>query len=232
MPVIFGELSDIMWLIFGVLLILGAIECFAGFKILKIMIFLWDFFVGAMLGVIVGVVFENVVIGWLIAMILGTALSLFSFRLYKAGVFIIAAVMSFTAIFLFTGIWAIGAVLAIIVGISAVFFTKSVIIVTTAAAGAGVILSSAFSIAGLGSEMGLIMTCVFGIPVAILGVCVQHITTKCGYATKKYKVGGTSIIERKYPGKQIAYRIYCINCGKKLSDNRAYCSFCGYRYLK
>ena len=43
-----------------VLILIGALECFAGFKTMKIMIAVWGFFFGAVVGTIIGIICKSV----------------------------------------------------------------------------------------------------------------------------------------------------------------------------
>ena len=50
-----ADFDNIIRLFASISLIIGAVECFAGFKIMKAMMAIWAFFIGAVPGVIIGV---------------------------------------------------------------------------------------------------------------------------------------------------------------------------------
>lgn len=218
-------------------LVIGAVECFAGFKIMKAMIAIWGFFIGAMLGVIIGVASESIILGMIMVIVLGVILAVLSFKLYAAGIFILTVFLTAIALYImFENIFA-ALLFAIGVGVLAIYFIKPVVIITTAVSGAGIILSSAYLIMDLGMNGSPVITVILWIPIALAGISVQYITTK---KIKGEKFGAEmplrspdpsmTLSERKYPGMQRAYRNFCIKCGCELFGTANKCPRCGYTY--
>ncbi len=232
-----GEFESIIRLFSCISLIIGAVECFAGFKIMKAMMTIWGFFIGAILGVIVGVVVESTVLGVISLIIFGIILSILSYRFYLAGIFILTAFLSAIALYIMSENIFIALFPAVGIGILAMYFVKPVVIITTAISGAGIILSSAYLMMNLGLNGIPIVTVILWIPLALAGAGVQYITTQ---KTKSSKHGmkprskspnpSRTADEINYPGMQRAYRNFCIKCGCELSEAEDKCPRCGYSY--
>lgn len=229
--------SNIIRLFACISLVIGAVECFAGFKIMKAMMTIWGFFIGAMLGVIVGVASQSTVLGFILVIVFGTALAILSFKLYLAGIFILTAFLTAIALYIMCENIIIAVLLAIGAGVLSIYFVKPVVIVTTSISGAGIILSSAYIMMNLGMNENSLVTVILWIPIALAGIAVQYITTqkikneKLG-ARKPLQSANSSMTfsERKYPGMQRAYRNFCIKCGYELFATTNKCPQCGYRY--
>lgn len=232
-----SELESIIRLFACISLIIGAIECFAGFKIMKAMLAVWGFFIGAVLGVLIGVAAESTVLGAVLVIIFGAALAFLSYKLYLAGIFLLSAFLTAIAVYImFENIY-VALLLAIGVGVLAIFFVKPVVIVTTSISGAGIILSSAYLIMNLGMNGSTFVTVILWIPIALAGIAVQYVTTKkikdepAGVGTSLRSANlSMTFSERKYPGMQRAYRNFCIKCGCELFGSTDKCPRCGYSY--
>lgn len=229
--------DDIIRLFACVSLVIGAVECFAGFKIMKTMMAIWGFFIGSVLGVVIGVVAESTVLGVTAVILLGMTLAFLSFKLYAAGVFLLTSFLTATAVYIVCENIYAALMIAVVVGVFSIYFIKPMVISTTAISGAGIILSSAYLIMDLGINPEPVITAVLWIPIAVGGVVVQYITTKkikteklfTGYGAKSPNPSMT-FSERRYPGMQRAYRNYCIKCGCDLLGTSGSCPRCGYRY--
>lgn len=218
-------------------LVIGAVECFAGFKIMKAMMAIWGFFIGAMLGVVIGVVAESTILGFLLVIVFGVALAVLSFKFYLAGIFILTAFLTTIALYIMFENIFVALLFAIGVGVLAIYFVKPVVIITTAISGAGIILSSAYLMMDLGMNGSPVVTVILWIPIALAGIAVQYITTQ---KNKGEKLGvkaplrspnpSMTFSERKYPGMQRAYRNFCIKCGCELFGTTNKCPRCGYSY--
>ena len=232
-----GEFESIIRFFACISLIIGAIECFAGFKIMKAMMAIWGFFIGAMLGVVIGVLADSTALGVILVIVFGVTLAVLSFKFYLAGIFILTAFLTTIALYIMFENIFIALLLAIGVGILAIYFVKPVVIVTTAISGAGIILSSAYLMMDLGMNGSPVVTVILWIPIALAGIAVQYITTQ---KIKGDKLGVKSPLkspnpsmtfsERKYPGMQRAYRNFCIKCGCELFGTTNKCPRCGYTY--
>lgn len=231
------EFENIIRLFACISLIIGAVECFAGFKIMKAMMAIWGFFIGAMIGVVIGVVTESTALGVILVVIFGVALAILSFKLYLAGIFILTAFLTTVALYIMFENIFVALLFAVVVGILAIYFVKPVVIITTAISGAGIILSSAYMIMDLGLNGSPVVTVILWIPIALSGIAVQYITTqkirsnKLGMKAKlKSPNPSMTFSERKYPGMQRAYRNFCIKCGCELLGTTDKCPRCGYSY--
>ncbi len=229
--------DNIIRLFACVSLVIGAVECFAGFKIMKAMMAIWGFFIGAMLGVVIGVLAESAALGIILVLVFGIGLAVLSFKLYLAGIFILTAFLTTIALYIMFENIFIALLFGIGVGVLAIYFVKPVVIITTSVSGAGIILSSAYLLMDLGLNASPIVTVILWIPIALVGIAVQYITTQ---KIKWEKLGVKSSLrspnpsmtfsERKYPGMQRAYRNFCIKCGCELFGTTDKCPRCGYIY--
>ena len=225
------EWNSIIRLFAAISLIIGAIECFAGFKIMKAMMAIWGFFVGAMVGVVIGVVSDNTIIGVVVVVLLGGILAVLSYKLYKAGIFILTAFLSAVAAYIISESLWVSAVLAVVVGVLAILFIKPVVIGTTAISGAGIILSSAYIMMAMDLKANPVIAVVLWILLAVTGVAVQYITTQRQTGRPMGSPNPSrTFSERKYPGMQRAYRNFCIMCGYELQSANQRCPRCNYSY--
>jgi len=236
-----GEFESIIRLFACISLVIGAVECFAGFKIMKAMMAIWGFFIGAMLGVVVGVLAESTALGVILVIVFGVTLAVLSFKFYLAGIFILTAFLTTIALYIMFENIFVALLLAIGVGVLAIYFVKPVVIITTAVSGAGIIISSAYLMMMRNEVFSLnpepVATVILWIPIALVGIAVQYITTQ---KIKGDKLGVKSPLrspnpsmtfsERKYPGMQRAYRNFCIKCGCELFGTTDKCPRCGYTY--
>ncbi len=230
------EFEGIIRLFACISLVIGAVECFAGFKIMKAMLAVWGFFIGAMLGVVIGVATESTVLGFIMVLFLGVGLAILAYKLYLAGIFILTAFLIGIAFYVIFENIVVSILFGIGVGVLAIFFVKPVVIISTSFSGAGIILSSAYLMMDLGMNANPIVTAILWIPIALTGIAVQYITTQ---NTKADKVGvkplrspnpSRTFSERKYPGMQRVYRNFCIKCGYELQGTTNECPRCGFSF--
>ncbi|MCH5185841.1 MAG: hypothetical protein J1F64_06925 [Oscillospiraceae bacterium] len=230
-------LDNIMKILLCVSLLVGAVECFAGFKTMKAMLAIWGFFIGAALGVVVGVISGSVAPGVIFVILLGTGLAILAYNFYLAGVFMVMALFITAAVYIMCEDFLISLTFAVSVGIISLFFVKPAVIVSTSFSGAGIILSSAYLMMSQRLNANPVITGVLWMFIACAGVACQFITTK----NMKPETNGLisparsenpSIIltERRYPGMQKAYRNFCIKCGCKLLDTSERCPQCGFGF--
>ena len=232
-----AEFGNIIRLFACISLVIGAVECFAGFKIMKAMMAIWGLFIGAALGVVIGVLADNTALGIIFVLLLGIGLAVLSFKLYLAGIFILSAFLTTIALYIMFENIFVALLFAIGVGVLAIFFVKPVVIITTSVSGAGIILSSAYLMMDLGLNASPVVTVVLWIPIALAGIAVQYITTKKIKGEKlgvraplRSKNPSMTFSEKKYPGMQRAYRNFCIKCGCELFGTTSECPRCGYSY--
>lgn len=239
------ELENVISLFACFFLIMGAIECFSGYKALKVMLVIWGFLIGAMLGVVSGVLLDNTILGVILVLLFSVALAALFYKLYLVGVFLITFFLMIISLYLLTNNWLISMFLSAVTGIVSVFFVKPATIITTAFSGAGVLLASAYLMMGvmqpsdlrIANNIKLITVFLLWLPITLSGIFCQFATTK---NTKFGSYKGNRIpaecslestfSERKYPGMQRAYRNFCIKCGRQLWGQTVKCPRCGYDY--
>lgn len=230
-----AELESVMRIIASVSLVIGAIECFAGFKIMKAMLAIWGFFIGAVIGVVVGAIGESMALAVILAIFFGIGLAILAYRLYLAGVFILIAFLTTVAIYVIAENITIALLVGFGVGALAIFFVKPIVIISTAFSGAGMILSSAYLMMDLGINETPVITAILWIPIAISGMVVQYVTTQGSKKGKRvsnpngYSNPSMTFSERRYPGMQRAYRNFCIKCGCELQGINE-CPRCGFTF--
>lgn len=221
----------------SVSLVIGAVECFAGFKIMKAMMMIWSFFIGAMLGVILGVAADSTVLGFLMVIVFGVLLAALSFQFYSVGIFILTVFLTAIAIYMiFENIW-LSLLISVGTGVLAMFLVKPVVIVTTAVSGAGMIIFSAYLLLLKDLNPSPVVTGILWIPIALTGMLVQVVTTG-KMKDKIFRIEqplrsqnpSRTFSERKYPGMQRIYRNFCIQCGSGLTEDKKKCLSCGYHY--
>lgn len=207
-------------------LIIGAVECFAGFKIMKSMMAICGLLIGAVIGVAAGVFSDSILIGVIAIVLSGTILSVLSYKFYLAGVFILTSFLTFTATYMIFENVLASVLPAVIIGLLAICFVRPLVIAITAFSGAGIMLFSAYMVMGLEVNENSMITAILWIPIAVAGISCQYITTQ---KTKKATTEET-FSERKYPGMQRAYRNFCIECGCEMSGESAKCPRCGFNF--
>jgi hypothetical protein len=232
------EFNSIMRIFACISLIIGAVECFAGFKIMKAMLIIWGFFIGAIIGVAVWGVSNSIALGVILVLLVGIGFAMLSYKLYLVGIFmLIASLTAVTMVYLISATIWIALMLAVPLGILAVCFVKPVVIITTSISGAGIILSSAYVMMNLGLNVNYVVTVFLWIPIALAGIACQCITTentttaKSGVKLQMQPSNQSSTFsERKYPGIQRAYRNFCIKCGCELLGTSETCPRCGFSF--
>ena len=178
----FGQVAVVFSVAFALL------QCFLGYRLLKVWVTVIGFLVGFALGfgissvLIKGEAYLPAVIG----LVAGILLGLIAFKLYLAGVFVFCGFIAFAAVRTIPlpdeQVWNIVlmvlAVAAFVVaGVLAVKFSRPCIIAITAVSGAfNAVHSLKTPIPVLGSNyaLGLVVTLV----IAALGIAVQFATTK------------------------------------------------------
>jgi len=227
--------DDIIRLFACISLIVGAMECFAGFKMMKSMLAIWGLLVGTMLGVIVGVEADSLALGFVLIIIFGVALAVLSYAFYSAGIFVLTAFLTMVAVYVLCENIFIALAFAICVGALAVLFGRHVCITVTAISGAVIVISSAYLIMDLELSAGDVAMFILWIPTALAGLAVQYITASKVEkdemnvkSSLRSRNPSRSFSERKYPGMQRAYRNFCIKCGCELFGVAGKCPRCGY----
>lgn len=229
-------------------LLLGAIECFAGYKILKPTMLMWGLLIGVSGGIAAGILTENIIVGIVLALLLGVVFGLLFYELEAIGRFLLTAVLVTLALYLIIeNIW-IALMIGIPLGIAAIFFAKHVFIFSSSFSGAAILLFSAFAIINNVTSFeafgkGIIAENIFApfmllwAALAVFGILCQYFTTQneveysgnsSWYPVSSSENTSLSFSEMRYPGMQRAYRNYCINCGYDLYGSRGACPRCGF----
>ena len=173
----FGQVAVVFSVAFALL------QCFLGYRLLKVWVTVIGFLVGFALGfgissvLIKGEAYLPAVIG----LVAGILLGLIAFKLYLAGVFVFCGFIAFAAVRTIPlpdeQVWNIVLMVLAVAGILAVKFSRPCIIAITAVSGAfNAVHSLKTPIPVLGSNyaLGLVVTLV----IAALGIAVQFATTK------------------------------------------------------
>ena len=208
-------------------IIVGAIMCFAGHKVMKTVLVILSFMVGAMLGVLIGVS-ANTVLGVISVIVFGVGLAVLAYNLYHIGIFVLIVFLTTVATYMICREIIISVLVGFLVGVLAVFLEKPVIIISTSFAGAGIILSSALYMAGFMLTDALVVSAVLWIVMALAGMVCQYFTTPD--EVPEYTTAYRSFSEKKYPGMQRAYRNFCIMCGFEMNGSSDECPRCGFSY--
>ena len=227
--------------------VIGAVECFAGFKTMKAMPAIWGVLVGAAIGVIIGAYTDIVALGIIFVLVCGLGAAILFYKYYLVGIFILITFLTTIAFYVLCYNIIISLLIAILVGLLAVFFIKPVVIVSTSFAGAGIILSSAYLIMGVltpeymihgtGENAPPVITAILWALLMMAGVFCQYITisntrsNSNGKERRSVSYDPTmTYSERRYPGMQRAYRNFCIKCGCELQGAYDKCPRCGFSF--
>lgn len=201
------EINEIMWIIGLLSICFGAVNCFFGYKLYKLVIALNGFVFGSIIGGILGLIGvmyleisdDTVAVIVFTGLICGAISSFIAFSTYKLGVFMMNFFIVFVASLAFLlsdmsafellfidesellGYVISASIPAFIAGVVAVIFIKPSVILTTA-------VSGAYEIArGIGTIMDDNNFCfIAAVILAIIGIAVQFITnrsTSTGYIT-------------------------------------------------
>ena len=167
--------------------IFGALNCFFGYKLLKVWMAVCGFMIGAAAGFLIAARFlteRNIVFG--ITAAAGIVGSVLAYQIYLVGVFFLGWMMSVAAVIAFVRslpigdkeklvVIAAGVLLGLIVGVLIVKFARPSIILVTGISGGISTATAAFSLLKL--EQPVLVVTGAGILLAIVGIMVQFLTT-------------------------------------------------------
>lgn len=162
-------------------------SCFLGYKLMKVWITVAGFVLGFLLGDVMCALLhvKNFGVFFFIGTVVGIALAIVSFKLYKAGVFLLGAVLGggISALVLGTQEWwhiLVAVLIGSAVGALAVVAVKPVVIFSSAISGGLSALRTACTLFALGSFTDSAATLVLwgGVALALAGVVVQFATNK------------------------------------------------------
>lgn len=170
-------------------LLLSLAGCFFGYKLMKFWIAVAGFMLGFVLGDVICSLLkvESFGIFFLIGAVVGIVLAIVSFKLYKAGIFLLGAVLGggISALVLGTQEWwhiLVAVLIGLAVGSLAVVAVKPVVIFSSAISGGLSTLQTAgalFLLDTLTTSASTIIL-VGGIVLAAAGIVVQFMTNKKG----------------------------------------------------
>ena len=167
--------------------IFGALNCFFGYRLLKVWMAVCGFMIGAAAGFLIAARFlteRNIVFG--ITAAAGIVGSVLAYQIYLVGVFFLGWMMSVAAVIAFVRslpigdkeklvVIAAGVLLGLIVGVLIVKFARPSIILLTGISGGISTATAAFSLLKL--EQPVLVVTGAGIFLAIVGILVQFLTT-------------------------------------------------------
>jgi hypothetical protein len=187
-------------------MVVGLAICFNGYKWFLILLPIWGFFWGFLLGAqtlqaVFGIGFLATVTSWVLGFIVGAVFAVLSYVFYLAAVALMAGSLGYALGLGIMGLigfdfglitWLVGIVLAVIVAGVTIYFNlyKYVIIVTTAVGGAGtIVITLMFGYAGLTlatfaenpirlALQGSPLWTIFFVVLAVLGIASQLATSR------------------------------------------------------
>ena len=174
--------SKVQLLVFAALLVFGLLNCVLGYRLLRFWVMLFGFMAGALGGyMVVRRLPVQEKIYYLGAMIgLGIIVAVVAFLIYKAGIFLLAAVLGATAAVYFlrptsSAVFFLCLLIGTALGFLSVRFSKEVIISATSLMGG--------AIAGLSlGKIGMLPEIPYGLGMAagfaVLGMLVQFVTNR------------------------------------------------------
>ncbi|QNM06301.1 TM7S3/TM198-like domain-containing protein [Qiania dongpingensis] len=166
-------------------LVLILLQCFMGYKLLKIWVTLIGGLIGLIVGIIVGTQFiKNSTVTAVVALLLMLLLGVLAYKIYQVGVFLLGTFSSYlVALGLFGSmagketwwVYALAIAAGIAVGVLSVIFMRPAIILSTAVTNG---LSAGSRLMALGGVTDQTPVLVAGIILSALGIFVQFSTTK------------------------------------------------------
>ena len=168
-------------------LLLSLASCFFGYKLMKVWIAVAGFVLGFVLGDVVCALLkvESFGVFFLIGAVVGIALAIVSFKLYKVGIFLLGGVLGggIATLVLGTQEWwhiLVAVLIGLAVGALTVLASKPVVILASSISGGLSALRSAGALFTLSTLTGNASTIILwgGAALAVAGVVVQFITNK------------------------------------------------------
>ena len=168
--------------------VLALLQCFFGYRLLKVWVAVIGFAIGFALGFTIAALLpvENIYIPVVVGIVVGILVALIAFQLYLAGIFLLCGVSSFLVVQALplpvTRDWGavlvvLGMIAFIVVGTLAVKFARPCIILVTAISGAVQAVDSLRTPVEQLSENAWVAWAAVAV-LGILGIVVQFKTTK------------------------------------------------------
>ncbi len=181
-PALQGNTTVIGIIVIAVALIL----CFFGYKLLRLGVTIMGFAGGASNGAwLAGKMGANQAVTIILILVLGIALAILSFMIYKVGVFLMIFFMILAigaVVIMATGSntysWIITLIVAVLVGILGVVLIRPVTILVDGLNGGLTAVATLFSLIGLTGSTESMIAIIAGFVLGIVGIVVQFKTTK------------------------------------------------------
>lgn len=166
-------------LMFG--LLFGALNCFMGYRLVRLWTAVGGFVLGAGTGFLLGSRFLEVSWGiWLVTLAAGIIAGTLAYQIYLVGVFLLGWLLTFSVTVSLVrpmeigdkeklALMAGGALLGLVVGVLIVAFSRPIIILTTGISGAGSVASALGGILGWNAAVVTGLTALL----AVAGIAVQ-----------------------------------------------------------
>ncbi|UWP59230.1 hypothetical protein [Ruminococcus gauvreauii] len=171
------------WLL-AVSAVIAVLNCFLGYRLLKLWVTLVGFVIGAMIGYFATVEYvNNIGIAILTGLLGGMLIGFLAFRVYLLGVFLISFVLAFSMFLripadsetLMLLVLGGGLIVALAVGIAAVKFVRPAVIIITGISGG---LGAASDFLMLMKDKEPVHVLGAGVILAVSGILVQFLTTR------------------------------------------------------
>ncbi len=231
---------EVLIIVFAVAaLIVGAIECFVGYKSIKELPWLMGFISGASLGVLIGFNLDNLLLGIILSFSIGIVTALAAFFFKSVGIMCISLLFGTVVGTVVFGHIVFGVLTGFICLLFTMFFYKPGSVIASSMFGASLIIFSARLIMNpQETSIGMfIIQSAIWIAVTLAGSTCQALTTFYDDFGQRNIIDtirdyneSESFSEIRYPGYQRAYRNYCIKCGYDVSDLDGKCPRCGFDF--
>lgn len=233
---------EILMIVFAVAaLIIGTTECFVGYKSIKELPWLMGFVAGASLGVAIGFVVHNSIIGVILFFAIGIVTALLSICWKSVGILCTSLCFGTVAASIVFQDIIFGITAGFICLLFTMFFYKIGSVISSSLFGSSLIIFSALQIMNISNNgiIRIIFCIVIWIAATFVGSICQFLTTfyddfdqRNIIDTIKDYNESESFSQKRYPGLQRAYRNYCIKCGYDVSDLGGKCPRCGFDFDK
>lgn len=174
----YSGLNGAMAILFAVVAVVGLVQCFFGYKLMRVCFAFCGFVIGALgAGIGAGLAADNMAVVIIAALVGGVLGALLLFHVYRLGVFF----MNFTLVTVFVFLAGnaryasliAGVIAGIVIGVVAAIMVRVCTILSTGCAGgvvAGVAIGGIFHVSAIGLVLGVVLT--------IVGIVFQFKTTK------------------------------------------------------
>ena len=243
-----GTLKTVLYSLLAVMLIISLLQCFFGYKLIKLWISIGGFFVGCLMGALIAIILSEQS-AWaviLTILIFGALGAWLAFKFFKVGVFLECFALGFVfgAILGYyfgkeQAIAPAGLLFALAAGILGVILIKPVFILTTGISGG---TSAGSCLAILGKWQNPDLAIIVGLVIAALGIYVQFMMNRKkpknpqvpqnGFsepavtAANFQTSGAGESNPQETPSQEEEHK--CPGCGRPYSQDEKFCPGCGH----